>query len=162
MTERKPFQFKKFKEKEYEPVHLPPAWCGSICRNAMNEICVEDCAIKRDCSAFEQKPNLKLGGMPRFPETKNMTREEKFTSVTIYLSKVVDHLQGVDDERTNYPPLRRQNLHSTGNRYLPEDFKVEDLLSGVQERDTSPENRKERQDSPSGSSEVVGQTSQAT
>src|SRR5512138_75465 len=82
-------------------VHLPPVWCSSICRNAMNEICVEDCALKRDCSAFEPKPDMKLADMPRFPlkESEQMTKEEKFTSVTIYLSKVVDALQGVDDER---------------------------------------------------------------
>ena len=77
---------------------MPPVWCGSICRNAMNEVCVEHCAVKQDCSAFDPKPNLKLGDMPRFPNTKDMTREEKFTSVTIYLSKVVDHLQGIEDE----------------------------------------------------------------
>jgi len=99
MTERKPFQFKKIKEKEYEPVHLPPAWCGAICRNAMNEVCVENCAVKRDCSGFDPKPNLNLSDMPRFPKTEGMTREEKFTSVTIYLSKVVDHLQGNENEQ---------------------------------------------------------------
>ena len=95
MKERQFFQFEKNNEKETVH-HLPPAWCGSICRNAMNEVCVEDCAIKRDCSAFEPKPNLKLIDMPSFPltESAEMTKEEKFTSVTIYLSKVVDHLQG--------------------------------------------------------------------
>ena len=36
--------------------------------------------------------------MPRFPETNGMTKEEKFTSVTIYLSKVIDHLQGNESE----------------------------------------------------------------
>ena len=77
---------------------MPPTWCSGICRNAMNEICIEACAVKRDCSAFEEKPNLKLVDMPRFPKTEGMTREEKFTSVTIYLSKVVDHLQGIEDE----------------------------------------------------------------
>src|SRR5260221_14265877 len=94
MTERNGNQEKTFA--------LPPLWCGSICRNSMNEICVEDCAIKRDCSAFEEKPNLKLEDLPRFPETKGMTKEEKFTSVTIYLSKVVDHLQGVENEPFHY------------------------------------------------------------
>jgi len=76
--------------------HLPPAWCGSICRNAMNELCVEDCAIKRDCSAFEPKPDLNLSNMPPYPlrESASMTKEERFTSVTVYLAKVVDHLQG--------------------------------------------------------------------
>ena len=98
MTERKPFEFKNIKQKEYEPVHLPPPWCSAICRNAMSEICIEQCAINRDCSGFVPKPNLKLGDMPRFPKTEGMSREEKFTSVTIYLSKVVDHFQGIEDE----------------------------------------------------------------
>jgi hypothetical protein len=116
MTERKPFQFKKIKEKEYEPVHLPPAWCGAICRNAMSEVCVENCAIKRDCSAFEPKPNLKLADMPRFPKTEGMSRDEKFASVTVYLAKIVDHLNGNDDEYhtflVNRPPVRPEVVGS--------------------------------------------------
>jgi len=83
-----------------QQVHLPPLWCSSICRNAMNEVCVEHCAVKRDCSGFDPKPNLKLADMPRFPlrESANMTREEKFTLVTIYLAKLVDHINGVEEE----------------------------------------------------------------
>jgi len=65
----------------------------------MNEICIESCNPKGDCSGFEVKPNLTLDDMPPFPETKDMSKEEKFTSVTIYLSKVIDHLQGIEDER---------------------------------------------------------------
>ena len=89
------FEFKKVTEEEVV-TRFPPAWCSSICRNAMNQICVEDCAIKRDCSGFEPRPDLNLSNMPPFPlrQTEVMTKEEKFTSVTIYLAKVVDHLQG--------------------------------------------------------------------
>jgi len=133
MTERKPFQFKKIKEKEYEPVHLPPAWCGAICRNAMNEICVEDCAIKRDCSAFEPNPNLKLGDMPRFPETRDMTREEKFTSVTVYLSKVVDHLQGVENEPF---PYRRPYHDRTPSSKVSANIEIKSILLGISQTDT--------------------------
>ena len=98
-----PWTFNNMKDRENnqpQGVQLPPTWCSGICRNAMNEICIEHCAIKRDCSAFEPKPNLKLGDMPGFPlnESAGMTREEKFTSVTIYLAKVVDHLQGIEYE----------------------------------------------------------------
>ena len=92
-----------------EVLHLPPVWCSQICRNAMNEICVENCAIKRDCSGFEEKPNLKLADLPRFPKTNGMSREEKFTSVTVYLAKVVDHLTGVEDEKRTVvirPPVK--------------------------------------------------------
>jgi hypothetical protein len=87
-------------------VSLPPAWCGSICRNAMNEVCVEHCAPKRDCSGFDPKTNLKLADMPRFPRTEAMSREERFTVVTVYLSKIVDHLTGTEDE-TITPVIRR-------------------------------------------------------
>jgi hypothetical protein len=92
MTERNGNQEKSFR--------MPPSWCGSICRNAMNEVCVEHCAVKRDCSAFEPKPDLNLGDMPSFPlkESAGMSKEEKFTAVTVYLAKVVDHLQGTENE----------------------------------------------------------------
>jgi len=93
---------KEKNENQEKTFSLPPAWCGALCRNSMNEVCVEHCAIKRDCSAFEPMPNLNLSDMPRFPQTEGMTREEKFTSVTVYLAKVVDHLQGVEYEE---PPI---------------------------------------------------------
>src|SRR6266498_4940928 len=118
---------------QLQGVQLPPAWCGAICRNAMNEICIEECAIKRDCSAFEPKPNLKLSDMPRFPleESANMTKEEKFTSVTIYLSKVVDHLQGREDEPKIYPPVRA-NIYDSRNSVLTNTVKIQELLSSEQ------------------------------
>lgn len=77
--------------------HLPPTWCSAICRNAMSEICIESCAITRDMTGFDPKPNLSLMDMSRFPITNpsNMTKEERFTIVSIYLSKIVDYLQGV-------------------------------------------------------------------
>jgi hypothetical protein len=87
---------KDIETNQVEVLQLPPIWCSGLCRNAMNEICIESCAIKRDCSAFEPKPNLKLLDMPSFPlnESAQMTKEERFTSVIVYLSKVIDHLQG--------------------------------------------------------------------
>jgi len=117
-------------QSEEKVVHLPPVWCGSICRNAMNELCIEQCAVDRDCSGFEPKQNLKIEDMPRFPlrESASMTKEEKYTSVTIYLSKVVDHLKGVDDEPV-YAPIRRQDTYRARSVSLSEDFKMEDLLS---------------------------------
>jgi hypothetical protein len=77
-------------------IRLPPAWCGALCKNAMNEVCIEHCAIVRDCSGFDMKPGINLMDMPRFPidEIGSMTKEEKFTSVAVYVAKTVDHLQG--------------------------------------------------------------------
>ena len=101
----------------------------------MNEICVENCAIKRDCSGFDAKPNLTLADMPRFPSTEGMSREEKFTSVTIYLAKVVDHLKGIEDERQTIvirPPIKRQVVEK------PEGVEevASDLLEAVVETGT--------------------------
>lgn len=152
-------------KKEEETVHhLPPVWCGSICRNSMNEICVEQCAIDRDCSGFDPKPNLKLEDMPRFPlkGSETMTKEEKFTSVTVYLAKVVDHLKGVDDE-TIYPTIiRRKDIYRVGSVGISENLEVKDLLPGVQKGNSSSENREKRPDSPDRSSELDGRAGQAT
>jgi hypothetical protein len=130
---------------QVEGVHLPPVWCGAICRNAMNEICVERCAPKRDCSGFDEKPNLKLTDMPRFPKTEGMTREEKFTSVTVYLAKVVDHLQGAEnDHETNF--VRRPHIDRSRSGALSETVKVEDILSGFAKADSPLEAGKKRED----------------
>ncbi len=132
--------------READSVAIPPAWCGAICRNAMNELCVEHCAIKRDCSGFEPKLNLKLVDMPHFPMTEGMTKEEKFTSLMIYLTKVVDHLQGVEDDHNTFV-IRRPSIDRFGSSALPENVKVEDLLSGLTKADTPFEVGEKREDS---------------
>jgi hypothetical protein len=146
---------KETEKNQLPVVQLPPAWCGSICRNAMNEACVEHCAIKRDCSAFEPKKDLKLIDMPRFPNTEKMTKEEKFASVTIYLAKVVDHLQGEKDE-PSYPALRRPNHDNSAGSGLPANLEIQDLLSGVQEKNSPHPLGTERESSEIRPSEVVG------
>jgi hypothetical protein len=107
----------------------------------MNEICIEDCAIKRDCSAFEPKKGLKLADLPRFPKTTDMTREEKFTSVTIYLAKIVDHLQGAEDE---YTTIRRPHTHSTTGRSLSPIVQVKDILPDIAQAISTSETGEER------------------
>jgi hypothetical protein len=120
---------------ERKEIQLPPTWCGSICKNAMNEICVEHCAIKRDCSGFDPKPNLRLDDLPRFPleETFEMTREEKFASVTVYLSAVVDELKGVPKDE----PIRIRRPRSYRKRSLNvlENIEVKDLLPDQKQAD---------------------------
>ena len=110
-------------------MRLPPTWCSGLCRNAMNEICIESCAVKRDCSGFELKPGINLIDMPRFPiyEIASMTKEEKFISVAVYVAKTVDHLKGVQDESKS-SPLRRPNHDSSTGSEVSSNLKVEDLL----------------------------------
>jgi hypothetical protein len=112
-----------------QEIKLPPAWCSALCKNAMNEVCIEHCAIVRNCSGFELKPGINLIDMPRFPidQIGEMTKEEKFTSVAVYVAKTVDHLKGVQDEPTTRP-LRRPNHDSSTSSEVPANLKVEDLL----------------------------------
>jgi hypothetical protein len=70
--------------------------------------------------------------MPRFPETKNMTKEERLTSVTVYLSKVVDHLQGVPNE-----PIRRPHPHRSPGSQVSPDQQIQNVLSGAIKEVTS-------------------------
>ena len=115
-------------QNQNQGLQLPPVWCSSICRNAMNDVCIEHCAIERDCSKFEEKPNLELEDMPRFPETAGMTKEEKFTSVTIYLAKVVDNLQGVQNEKgQHYIRTRRPDPNRSRCIEVLENIQGEDL-----------------------------------
>jgi len=72
--------------------------------------------------------------MPRFPidNISEMTKEEKFTSVAVYVAKTVDHLKGVQDD-PELTPVRRPNYDSSSSSNIPANLEVEDLLSGVQE-----------------------------
>lgn len=121
-------------------LQLPPVWCSPICRNAMNEVCVEHCAIKRDCSAFEPKSHISLNDLPRFPlnETQDMSKDEKFTVVTVYLSAITDHLKGVQNERI---PIRRPHPHRERRCDVPEDIESKDLLPDPKEEDAPHQDR---------------------
>lgn len=111
-----------------EQVSLPPAWCSVLCRNAMNEVCVESCAQKRDGSGFEEKPGLKLIDMPAFPDASKMTRQERFTAITVYLSKVVEHLQGVPDEHIT---VRRSDFDNPRGSQVSKAIPLQNVLSGI-------------------------------
>lgn len=109
----------------------------------MSEICVEKCAVKRDCSGFEIRLNLKLVDMPRFPETGGMTREEKFTSVVVYLSKVVEEMQGETNGYLPPIPARRPNSHTTTGVRISSAVPIQGLLHVAAEAIAPPEDRKE-------------------
>ena len=100
----------------------------------MSEMCVEHCAQKRDTSYFQLKRGVNMENIPRYPleEIKRMTKEEKFMSVVIYLSKVVDHLKGVDNG---------QDIYSSRSRRIFEDVEKQSVLFSATEEDTPRKNR---------------------
>ena len=100
----------------------------------MSEGCVDRCAPKRDMSFFDEKSGLILEDLPRFPirEQENMTKQEKYMSVVVYLSKVVDHLQGVDNGK---------DIHNSRGCKILANLKKQNVLSGPKESDTSSQDR---------------------
>ena len=80
-------------------IALPPVWCGPICRNSMQDVCVKKCAVNRDCSHFEIKKGITLEALPNYPvnQTKDMTKEEKFTSMAVYVAKIGERLKEVEN-----------------------------------------------------------------
>jgi len=93
--------------------------------------------------------------MPRYPETKGMTRDEKFTSVAIYLSKVVDCLQGVQDEHATVI-IRRPNTHSETGSRVSSAIQIQGVLHDLTEAISPSQAGEERQSEIVGSDEVVG------
>jgi hypothetical protein len=81
---------------------------------------------------------MTLDELPRFPKTEGMTREGKFTSVASYLSKVVDHLQGVEDEHRTFV-IRRPHTYRASNLPISPNFQVETVLHGISEAIAPPE-----------------------
>jgi hypothetical protein len=61
-----------------------------------------------------------------------MTKEEKFTAVTVYLAKVVDHLKGYENEH-NYIPSRRPHTYRSPGSQVPPDQQVQGVLHGISE-----------------------------
>jgi hypothetical protein len=85
-----------------------PKWCYTLCHNAGNDLCVEDCAEFRDARHLEPK-DLNVEDMPRFPKDEfenEMTFEERKKCLALYMERLVDQAQGIRHE-VKYIPRRR-------------------------------------------------------
>jgi len=101
-------------------IELPKGYCSSICKNSMNEICVENCAIKKDMSAFELKKGVELPDLPPFPLDEfihTMTPRERQNVMAVYMAKTVDFIQGRKEELHERPPVfpGRSSVNSERN-----------------------------------------------
>ncbi len=118
-------------------IHMPQPWCSKICTNAMNDLCIERCTLNRDASYFEEKPGLELEDLPPFPikDIEDMTKPEKLTSVVVYLSKVIDHLQGESYGK---------DIYNSRGRQVPKDVQKQVVLLGAKKSDPSCKDRTQR------------------
>jgi len=107
----------------------------------MKDVCVEGCAVYRDCSWLELKPWYRLENYSRFPidECDEMSKEEKYRSVVVYLTAVIDHLTGAENER--------EDLYNPRGGIIFEALKEQSLSTSSERENTIYPNRTQREDS---------------
>jgi len=120
---------------------LPKPYCAAICRNAMTDLCLENCALERKGRWFQLKNDLSIQDMPRFPINEfvdDMTPDERKIILGSYTAKLVDQAQGVI-----YEPrfIQRPRLHNSPSSQVPTNLQVQSVLHGVSEAITSSEVR---------------------
>lgn len=72
------------------------------CRNPLNQGCVEECMPKDNLRWFDFKSGTNLEDLPPFPLAEYKTRMSgvvKGMVLALYISKILDYLQGRRDER---------------------------------------------------------------
>ena len=102
-------------------ISLPPIWCSGICKNSMSDVCVEYCAVERNCEHFKVKP-FEFDDLPPYPveEFKKMTKQEKSYSLMIYTAKLTEKLQ--ENENGQHSKIRQGNDY-TGSCRIPKAVK---------------------------------------
>ncbi len=118
---------------------LPPTWCSLICENAMNELCIEKCAPNRSTTQFVLKKDVYLSTLPPFPFRawqEEMNPAERKTVAGLYLAKIVDHLQGRENDvwtRSTRPDPDRGRRNSR----VPKTIAIQDVLDNTAEGDSA-------------------------
>lgn len=78
---------------------MPPFSVCRMCKNCMNEICLEDCAPKGDLYKFDLKDGVNLHSAPRFPFKEfmeSMSPKVRQVVVAAYMTLIVDHELGIE------------------------------------------------------------------
>jgi len=100
---------------------FPPVWCKDICKHALSDACVEECAVKRNCENFRIKP-FEFDDLPPYPleDFETMSKEEKIYSLAIYTAKLTEKIQEVENGQL---PKIRQDNDNTRSRTIFKDVK---------------------------------------
>ena len=123
-------------QKENHPVYeMPPSRICGVCRNRMNEVCVEECALCKDYKHFDPDFSRPFESIPKITieEYRELNGRAKGEWMFYRLEKLIAFMGGEDGRDTHYPASRR----------LPKDFKEQGLLVGADEPDTVPADREE-------------------
>lgn len=114
---------------------LPPSRACGICRNRMNEVCLENCAPEKKYGSFEPDMTRPLDKLPTltFKEYLELPGAMKGRWLFIQQTKLIEFMKGEDNGRI--PPPRPYSNH-TRSRGVSSNLQEQDLLPGGEKEDT--------------------------
>jgi len=91
----------------------PPAWCSRACKNALSDVCLEQCSVKRDGSWFDPHP-VDIQDLPPFSAqvfVEELSPKQRTMYLGIYGEAIVNVMQGrvVTYERHPHRPRSRRS-----------------------------------------------------
>lgn len=106
-----------------------------MCRNRMNEVCLENCAPEKKYGSFEPDMTRPLEKMPTltFNEYIELPGVMKGKWLFIQQTKLIEFMKGEDNGRIFTP---RPYPHRAGSRGVPSNFEEQNLLPCGEEEDT--------------------------
>lgn len=122
----------------------------------MNEICLEKCNLNRRCSHFEMRRDINLDDFYFDADwfVNRASPDERKVDVAVFIKLLLDERKGTQYVHT-YRPIRRDNDRKRSSQ-VSQAFPIPDLLSIIQERDTTLQNTEVGKDQKVGVDEVVG------
>jgi hypothetical protein len=106
------YQYRQLVEQVAEVTFAtPPAFCSRSCKNALSDVCVEQCATTRDGAWFDPKPHIDINELPAFPLrefVEDFSPKERTICLGIYAEAMVFQARGRTNERHTYRQRSRR------------------------------------------------------
>jgi len=131
---------KRMVEHKHNSISMPPSRICGVCRNRMLDVCVGYCSVFKDYKYFVPDPNRPLETIPVITqlEFQELNGKAKGEWILYRQDKIIEEILGGSNER--------YSVYNPRGRRIPQNIKVEDLLSRTKERDTSLSDWKECED----------------
>jgi hypothetical protein len=131
----------------FTPIPVPPSRACGICRNRMNQVCLEVCAPKESYEYFDPDSNRPLGNMPKltFNEYLELPGSMKGKWLFVQQTKIQEAFNG--DEI-------RGNIYGARSGRLSKNEQVKGLLPDTTERTPPYQDWEEREDKGEGSKKM--------
>ena len=126
------------KERQFIPLDMPPSRACSICKNRMNDICLDDCAPNESYRYFE--PNMKMDAdlFPKLSieEYRELNGKMKGEWLFVQQTKLMEVQNGTNGRYFN----------SARSRRVSKALQEQNLPDGATEQNPLRQDREERKD----------------